>query len=118
MRSYHLIGMAACATSHYWARELKALGHEVRLMPPSHVKPLRETRQERYFIRVSVCRTNRPDTLAPDGKLRANKPLTRGRRPHRGPTALEILNASDYEHDSGIELRDRVCGKEGSDSGC
>jgi transposase len=29
-----LIGMEACATSHYWARELKALGHEVRLMPP------------------------------------------------------------------------------------
>jgi transposase len=33
-----LIGMEACATSHYWARELKALGHEVRLMPASYVK--------------------------------------------------------------------------------
>lgn len=33
-----LIGMEACATAHYWARELKALGHEVRLMPPSYVK--------------------------------------------------------------------------------
>jgi transposase len=29
-----LIGMEACATAHYWARELMALGHEVRLMPP------------------------------------------------------------------------------------
>ena len=28
-----LIGMEACATSHYWARELAKLGHEVRLMP-------------------------------------------------------------------------------------
>lgn len=28
-----LIGMAACATAHYWARELRKLGHEVRLMP-------------------------------------------------------------------------------------
>lgn len=33
-----LIGMEACATAHYWARELAALGHDVRLMPPSYVK--------------------------------------------------------------------------------
>lgn len=33
-----LIGMEACATAHYWARELTALGHEVRLMPPQYVK--------------------------------------------------------------------------------
>ena len=29
-----LVGMEACAGAHYWARELEALGHEVRLMPP------------------------------------------------------------------------------------
>ncbi len=28
-----LVGMEACATAHHWARELRALGHEVRLMP-------------------------------------------------------------------------------------
>src|SRR5437899_2499978 len=33
-----VIGMEACATAHYWARELRALGHEVRLMPPQYVK--------------------------------------------------------------------------------
>jgi transposase len=33
-----LVGMEACATAHYWAREIKSLGHEVRLMPPSYVK--------------------------------------------------------------------------------
>ena len=33
-----LVGMEACATSHYWARELTKLGHEVRLMPPKDVK--------------------------------------------------------------------------------
>ena len=33
-----LVGMEACATAHYWARELQALGHEVRLMPPQYVK--------------------------------------------------------------------------------
>jgi transposase len=34
-----LIGMEACAGAHYWARELAKLGHEVRLIPPSYVKP-------------------------------------------------------------------------------
>lgn len=33
-----LIGMEACATAHFWARELKALGHDVRLMPAQYVK--------------------------------------------------------------------------------
>src|SRR6056297_164378 len=34
-----LVGLEACAGAHYWARELSALGHEVRIMPPSYVKP-------------------------------------------------------------------------------
>jgi transposase len=34
-----LVGMEACATAHYWAREISALGHQVKLMPPAHVKP-------------------------------------------------------------------------------
>ena len=33
-----LVGLEACATEHYWARELRALGHEVRLMPAQYVK--------------------------------------------------------------------------------
>jgi transposase len=34
-----LIGIEACASSHYWARELIGLGHEVKLMPAQYVKP-------------------------------------------------------------------------------
>src|SRR5262249_9772395 len=33
-----LVGLEACATAHYWGRELRALGHEVRLMPAQYVK--------------------------------------------------------------------------------
>src|ERR1700730_9206998 len=38
-----LIGMEACAGSHYWGRELQARGHEVRLIPPQYVKPYVKT---------------------------------------------------------------------------
>ena len=34
-----LVGIEACGTSHYWARELIKLGHEVRLMPAEVIKP-------------------------------------------------------------------------------
>ena len=33
-----LVGIEACGTSHYWAREISKFGHEVRLMPPAYVK--------------------------------------------------------------------------------
>lgn len=34
-----LVGIEACGTAHHWAREIRALGHEVRLIPASYVKP-------------------------------------------------------------------------------
>jgi transposase len=34
-----LVGIEACASSHHWSRELRARGHNVRLMPPAYVKP-------------------------------------------------------------------------------
>ncbi|WP_417526228.1 IS110 family transposase, partial [Marinovum sp.] len=34
-----LVAMEACASSHYWGREIMTLGHEVRLIPPIYVKP-------------------------------------------------------------------------------
>ncbi len=33
------VALEACASSHHWGRELTALGHEVRLIPPQYVKP-------------------------------------------------------------------------------
>ena len=33
------VGMEACGSAHYWARELRAMGHEALLMPPSYTKP-------------------------------------------------------------------------------
>ena len=34
-----IVGMEACGSAHYWGREIAALGHTVRIMPPAYVKP-------------------------------------------------------------------------------
>ncbi len=34
-----LVALEACGGAHHWARELKAIGHDVRLIPPAYVKP-------------------------------------------------------------------------------
>jgi transposase len=34
-----VVGVEACGSAHYWAREIAALGHHVKLMPPAYVKP-------------------------------------------------------------------------------
>jgi len=41
--------MEACATAHYWAREIAALGHDTRLIPPSYVKAY-VVRQKNDFV--------------------------------------------------------------------
>jgi transposase len=46
-----LVGIEACATFHYWSRELQALGHKVRLMPPALCEALREAAEERCHRR-------------------------------------------------------------------
>jgi transposase len=50
-----LIGMEACATAHFWARELGALGHEVRLMPPQYVKAYVKRGKNDAVDAAAVC---------------------------------------------------------------
>ncbi len=50
-----LIGMEACATSHYWAREIAALGHEVRLMPPKYVKAYLKRQKNDAADAAAIC---------------------------------------------------------------
>ena len=50
-----LVVIEACATSHHWSRELKARGHNVRLMPPAYVKPYASDRRTMLLmLRPSV----------------------------------------------------------------
>ena len=50
-----LVGMEACASAHHWARELMALGHEVRLMPPAYVKPYVERGKTDAADAEAIC---------------------------------------------------------------
>jgi len=50
-----LIGMEACATAHHWARALSALGHEVRLMPPSYVKAYARRQKNDAADAEAIC---------------------------------------------------------------
>jgi len=50
-----LVGIEACATSHHWARELRKLGHDVRLMPPRYVKPYVKRQKNDTADAEAIC---------------------------------------------------------------
>jgi len=50
-----LIGVEACASSHHWSRELQALGHTVRLMPPAYVKPYVKRQKNDATDAEAIC---------------------------------------------------------------
>ena len=50
-----LIGIEACASSHHWSRELQAVGHTVRLMPPVYVKPYVKRQKNDATDAEAIC---------------------------------------------------------------
>jgi transposase len=50
-----LVGIEACASSHHWSRELQALGHTVRLMPPVYVKPYVKRQKNDATDAEAIC---------------------------------------------------------------
>ncbi|MCL6507875.1 MAG: IS110 family transposase [Bryobacteraceae bacterium] len=50
-----LVGIEACASAHYWGRELGRLGHQVRLMPPSYVKPYVKRQKNDAADAEAIC---------------------------------------------------------------
>src|SRR5262245_65396012 len=64
-----VVGLEACATAHYWARELAALGHEVRLMPALYVKASIKRKQ----ARCRRCGSDLRGCSAPDDALCAGQ---------------------------------------------
>ena len=58
-----LIGMEACATAHYWARELRKLGHKVRLMPAKDVKAYVKRNKNDAADAEAICEAVRRPTM-------------------------------------------------------
>jgi transposase len=58
-----LIGLEACATAHYWARELVKLGHEVRLMPAKDVKAYVKRNKNDAADAEAICEAVRRPTM-------------------------------------------------------
>jgi transposase len=58
-----LIGLEACATAHYWARELRAIGHEVRLMPAQYVKAYVKRNKNDAADAEAICEAVRRPTM-------------------------------------------------------
>jgi transposase len=50
-----LVGIEACASAHHWSRELQALGHTVRLMPPAYVKPYVKRQKNDATDAEAIC---------------------------------------------------------------
>jgi transposase len=58
-----LVGVEACASAHHWSRELQALGHAVRLMPPGYVKPYVKRQKNDATDAEAICEAVRRPTM-------------------------------------------------------
>src|SRR5215468_3755200 len=58
-----LIGIEACASSHYWSREPQAVGHTVRLIPPAYVKPYVKRQKYDAADTEAICEVRRAHAL-------------------------------------------------------
>jgi transposase len=106
------VGMEACAGAHFWARELQALGHDVRIMPPSYVKRGKTdaadaeaiceavTRPTMRFVPVKSAEVRRRTAALLDHKTRSPALSDGSRsRAHPRPSAHAA-----GEHDPGISV--------------
>jgi transposase len=57
------VGMEACGTAHFWAREIAACGHDVRLMPPGYVKPYVKRNKHDAADAEAVCEAVRRPSM-------------------------------------------------------
>ena len=67
-----LVGIEACASSHHWSRELKALRHTVKLMPPAYVKPYVKRQKNDTADAEAICERGQIC-----GSLRPRRPSSR-----------------------------------------
>ena len=58
-----LVAMEACGSSHFWAREIGRLGHEVRMIPPAYVKPFVKRQKNDAAVAEAICEAAQRPTM-------------------------------------------------------
>lgn len=58
-----MVAMEACAGAHHWAREIDALGHTVRLIPPAYVKPFVKRQKNAAADAEAICEAVQRPTM-------------------------------------------------------
>jgi len=98
-----VVVMEACGSAHYWAREITALGHEVRLIAPVYVKPfLKRHKNDAADAEAIVEAAQRPgmrfvEPKGPDQQARAMLFRVRDQLVHQRTELLTALRAHLYE---------------------
>jgi transposase len=86
-----LVGIEACASSHHWSRELQALGHTVRLMPPAYVKPYVKRQKNDMADAEAICEAGHQSQHA----VCANKDARATELPDASPHAPYVHPPAD-----------------------
>ena len=85
-----LVGIEACASSHHWSRELQALGHTVRLMPPAYVKPYVKRQKNDATDAEAICEADQGEHA-----VRTNQDRRAAERSGAAPRASSVHPSAD-----------------------
>src|SRR5207244_7910409 len=106
-----LVGVEACATAHYWARELRALGHEVRLMPAQYVKAYIKRNKHDAADAEAICEAVERPTMRFVPVKTADQQAAVLTAPWPGAAGAPAYGASErFARASGRVRRDRAAG--------
>ena len=111
-----LVGIEACGSAHHWSRELQALGHTVRLMPPAYVKPYVKRQKndasgnvwdnaamESFFSSLKTERTARRVYRSRDeAKADVFDYIERFYNPKRRHSTIGYLSPMEFEQQAGL----------------
>ena len=107
-----LVGMEACAAAHHWGREIRRLGHRVRLMPPRYVKAYVKIQKNDAADAEAICEAvTRPTMRFVEIKTREQQSVL-GAAPHP-PDVRSPANHAD-QRDPGALSGVRDCGSDRS----
>ena len=83
-----VVAMEACSSAHYWAREIAAVGHDTKLIPPAYVKPFVKRQKNDMADAEAICEAaQRPTMRFVQGQERAGAGVSGGVSHPRSPRA-------------------------------